>query len=331
MVDKALFLFSKMIDSNCRPNEFTYSVILDVLAAEGQLDRLNEIVEISNKYVTKSIYAYLVKTLSKLGHASEAHSLFCKMWRHHDGDRDAYMSMLEILCDAGKTAEALDLLNQIHEKGISADTVMYNTVFSALGKLKQISYTHTLYEQMKQNGLSPDIFTFNIIISSFGRVGLIDKATELFEEMESSDCKPDVITYNSLINCLGKNGDLDEAHMRFKEMQEKGLNPDVITYSTLIECFGKSNKVEMACRLFDEMLSVGCYPSIVTYNILLDCLEKSGKVEEAFKLYSTLKQKGLTPDAITYSVLERLESGTQRAVRARKQSRITGWVVSPLR
>ena len=104
-------------------------------------------------------------------------------------------------------------------------------------------------------------------------------------------------------------------------MQKKGLNPDVITYSTLIECFGKTNKVEMACRLFDEMLSVGCYPSIVTYSILLDCLEKYGKVEEAFKLYSTLKQQGLTPDAITYSVLERLESGTQRAVRARKQSR----------
>ncbi|XP_020250254.1 pentatricopeptide repeat-containing protein At1g51965, mitochondrial [Asparagus officinalis] len=331
MVDKALFLFTKMIDNNCRPNEFTYSVILDVLAAEGKLDRLHEVVEISNKYVTKSIYAFLVKTLSKLGHASEAHTLFCKMWRYHDGDKDAYISMLETLCNAEKMTEALDLLNQIHEKGISNDTVMYNMVFSALGKMKQISHISTLYEQMKQNGLPPDIFTFNILISSFGKVGLTDKATELFEEMESSDCKPDVITYNSLINCLGKNGDVDEAHMRFKEMQEKGLNPDVITYSTLIECFGKSNKVEMACRLFDEMLSVGCSPNIVTYNILLDCLEKYGKVEEAFELYSTLKQQGVTPDAITYSVLEKLEYGTHRAVRTRRQSRIAGWVVSPLR
>ncbi|KAJ6844879.1 pentatricopeptide repeat-containing protein, mitochondrial [Iris pallida] len=334
MVDKTIFLFSKMIDSNCRPNEFTYTVILDVLAAAGQVDRLNEVIEVSNKYITKSIYAYLVKALSKLGHASEAHSLFCKMWSLHDeGDRDAYMSMLETLCNAGKTPEALDLLNQIHEKGIITDTVMYNMVFSALAKLKQISYIHTLYEQMKINGPSPDIFTFNILISSFGRAGLIDQAIEIFELMESSDCKPDVITYNSLINSLGKNGDLDEAHMRFKEMQEKGLNPDVITYSTLIESFGKSKRVEMACRFFDEMLAEGCYPNIVTYNILLDCLEKCGRVDEAFQLYSTMKQQGLTPDRITYLVLERLENGshTHRTVRTRKQSRITGWVVSPLR
>ncbi|XP_058074105.1 pentatricopeptide repeat-containing protein At1g51965, mitochondrial [Magnolia sinica] len=332
MVDKMIFVFSKMVENNCRPNEFTYSVILDVLVAEGQISRLYEVVELSKKYITKSIYAFLVKTLSKWGHASEAHKLFCNMWSFHDkGDRDAYLSMLESLCNAGKVLEALDLMGKIHEKGLSTDTVMYNMVFSALGKLKQISHINTLFEEMKRDGPSPDIFTYNILIASFGRAGRVEEALKLFEEMENSNCKPDVITYNSLINCLGKNGDLDEAHMRFMEMQEKGLNPDVFTYSTLIECFGKSNRVEMACRLFDEMLAEGCYPNIVTYNILLDCLEKCGKAAEALKLYEKLKQQGLTPDSITYAVLERLQSGSHRVVRVRKQIPITGWIVSPLR
>lgn len=76
MVDKTIFLFSKMVENDCRPNEFTYSVILNVLVAEGQLGKLDEVVTISDKYMNKSIYAYLVRTLSKLGHASEAHRLF---------------------------------------------------------------------------------------------------------------------------------------------------------------------------------------------------------------------------------------------------------------
>ncbi|KAJ0964676.1 hypothetical protein J5N97_025814 [Dioscorea zingiberensis] len=231
MVDMAISVFRKMIDVGCRPNEFTYSVILDVLAAEGQLNRLSEVMEISNKFMNKSIYAYLVKTLNKLGHVSEAHSLFCNMWNFHNvGDRDAYISMLETLCDAGKTSEAMDLLYRIHEKGIATDTAMYHIIFTALGKLKQISYVHALYEHMKQNGPPVNIFTYNILISCFGRSGLTDKALELFEEMENSECKPDVITYNSLINCLGKSGDLDEAHMRFKEMQEKGLNQMLLSH-----------------------------------------------------------------------------------------------------
>ncbi|KAM4100067.1 hypothetical protein ACB094_05G040700 [Castanea mollissima] len=332
MVDKAIFLFSKMVENDCRPNEFTYSVILNVLAAEGQLGRLDEVVEISKKYMNKLIYAYLVRALSKLGHASEAHRLFCNMWNFHDkGDRDACRSMLESLCNAGKTTEAMDLLGKIHEKGITTDTIMYNTVFSALGKLKQISHLHDLFEKMKQDGSSPDIFTYNILISSFGRAGKVDEAIKIFEELENSNCKADIVSYNSLINCLGKNGDLDEAHMRFKEMQEKGFTPDVVTYSTLIECFGKTDKVEMACRLFDEMLAEGCYPNIVTYNILLDCLERCGRTAEAVDLYAKLKQQGLTPDSITYTVLERLQSGSHRKVRFRRQSPITGWVVSPLR
>ncbi|CAN4089040.1 unnamed protein product [Withania somnifera] len=332
MVDKSIFVFSKMVENSCRPNEFTYSIILNVLAAEGQLGRLDEIVEISKRYMNKSIYAYLIKTLGKLGHASEAHRLFCNMWSFHDrGDRDAYLSMLESLCNAKKVTEAIDLLNKMNEKGVIADSFMYNTVFSALGKLKQISHLHDLYEKMKQDGPSPDIFTYNILISSFGRAGEVDEALKIFEELENSNCKPDIVSYNSLINCLGKNGDIDEAHMKFIEMQEKGLNPDVVTYSTLIECFGKTEKVEMARRLFDEMLAAGCYPNIVTYNILLDCLEKSGRTSEAVSLYAKLKEQGLTADSITYTILERLQSGSRRTSRVRRQNPITGWVVSPLR
>lgn len=192
MVDKAIFLFSKMVENECRPNEFTYSVILNVLAAEGKLGRLDEVVEISKKYMNKLIYAYLVRALSKLGHASEAHGLFCNMWNFHDkGDRDACRSMLESLYNAGKTTEAMDLLGKIHEKGITTDTIMYNTVFSALGKLKQIPHLHDIFEKMKQDGPSPDIFTYNILISSFGRAGKVDEAIKIFEELENSNCKAD--------------------------------------------------------------------------------------------------------------------------------------------
>ncbi|XP_009625319.1 pentatricopeptide repeat-containing protein At1g51965, mitochondrial [Nicotiana tomentosiformis] len=332
MVDKTIFVFSKMVENSCRPNEFTYSIILNVLAAEGQLGRLDEVVEISKRYMNKPIYAYLVRTLSKLGHANEAHRLFCNMWSFHDGgDRDAFLSMLESLCNSKKVTEAIDLLNKMNEKGVKTDTFMYNTVFSALGKVKQISHLHDLYEKMKLDGPSPDIFTYNILISSFGRAGQVEEALKIFEELENSNCKPDIVSYNSLINCLGKNGDIDEAHVKFIEMQEKGLNPDVVTYSTLIECFGKTEKVEMAYRLFDEMLAAGCYPNIVTYNILLDCLERSGRTSEAVSLYAKLKEQGLTADSITYTILERLQSGSHRTTRVRRQHPITGWVVSPLR
>ncbi|GFP83905.1 pentatricopeptide repeat-containing protein at1g51965 mitochondrial [Phtheirospermum japonicum] len=310
--DKTMIVFSKMVENNCRPNEFTYKLILNGLAAGGQLGRLDEVVKISNKYMNKSIYAYLVRTLSKLGHASEAHRLFCNMWRFHDkGDRDAYLSMLESLCSAGKVTEAIDMLGRTHEKGIITDTFMYNTVLSALGKSKQIPHILDLYEKMKRDGPTPDIFTYNILISSFGRAGQVEEAVRIFEELESSDCKPDVVSYNSLINCLGKHGNLDEAHMRFKEMQEKGLNPDVVTFSTLIECFGKTDKVEMAHSLFNEMLDEGCSPNLVTFNILLDCLEKSGRSAEAVDLYSRLKEQGLTPDSITYAILERFSPNSQ--------------------
>ncbi|OMO72399.1 hypothetical protein COLO4_27631 [Corchorus olitorius] len=154
MVDKVIYLFSKMVERDCRPNEFTYSVILNVLVAEGRLNKLDEVVEVSKKYMNKSIYAYLVRTLSKLGHASEAHRFFCNMWSFHDkGDKDAYMSMLESLCSAGKTTEALDLLSKIHEKGITTDTVMYNT--SSNSEKEGLKWKQKCFQSENQEACKP--------------------------------------------------------------------------------------------------------------------------------------------------------------------------------
>uniref|UniRef100_A0A0D9VDZ3 Nudix hydrolase domain-containing protein n=1 Tax=Leersia perrieri TaxID=77586 RepID=A0A0D9VDZ3_9ORYZ len=331
MVDQAFQVFEDMKQKHCVPDAYTYTILIRM---SGKAGRTSKFLSFFDEMISKGCVLNLIafntiiealgknkmvgKSLCKSGHASEAHIVFCRMWNSHEkGDRDAFVSMLEVLCNAQKTLEAIDLLHMMPEKGIATDVSMYNMVFSALGKLKQVSFISNLFDKMKANGIVPDVFTYNIMISSYGRVGLVDKASELFERMETTSCKPDVITYNSLINCLGKNGDLDEAHMLFKEMQEKGYDPDVFTYSILIECFGKSNKVEMACSLFDEMISEGCTPNIVTYNILLDCLERRGKTEEAHKLYENMKQQGLIPDSITYSILERLESRSQRTVRIR--------------
>ncbi|KAG8091490.1 hypothetical protein GUJ93_ZPchr0012g20658 [Zizania palustris] len=98
------------------------------------------------------------------------------MWNSYEkGDRDAFVSMLEVLCSAKKTLEDIDLLHSMPEEGIVTGVGMYNMVFSALGKLKQVSFLSNLFEKMKINGIIPDVFTYNIMISSNGRVGLVDK------------------------------------------------------------------------------------------------------------------------------------------------------------
>ncbi|KAG6419082.1 hypothetical protein SASPL_121291 [Salvia splendens] len=256
-VDVAYKVLEDMKKKHCRPDEYTYTILIRM---NGRLGKLNDAVTLFEKMLLKDC---------------KPNSMAYNTMLEALGDRDAYLSMLESLCNAGKVTEAIDMLSTTHEKGIMRDTFMYNTVFSALGKSKHVAHL----------------------------LDLVDEAVRIFEELENSDCRPDVVSYNSLINCLGKNGDVDEAHMRLKEMQER---------------------VEMAYSLFDEMLAEGCCPNIVTYNILLDCLEKSGRSAEAVDLYSKLKEEGLTPDSITYAILERLQSGSQRTHRIRKQNPITG-------
>ncbi|GER27246.1 pentatricopeptide repeat-containing protein, partial [Striga asiatica] len=185
MADKTMALFSKMVEDNCRPNEFT-----------------------------------------KLGHAAEAHRLFCNMWSFHSkGDRDAYVSILETLCSTGKFVEAIDMLDKTHEKGITTDTLMYNMVFSALGKSKEL----------KVSECKPDVVLYNSLINCLGKNGDLDEAHVKFKKMREKGLDPDVVTYNTLIECFGKTdkGRCSEAVDMYQKLKEQGLTPDSITYSIL--------------------------------------------------------------------------------------------------
>ncbi|KAL8115065.1 hypothetical protein AgCh_021768 [Apium graveolens] len=190
MVDKTIFLFSKMMENDCRPNEFTYSIILKLLVSEGQVARLDEIVELSRKYMNKSQYAYLVRTLSKLGHANEAHRRFCNIWNFHDyGDRDAYLAMLESLCNAEKITEALELLR----------------------KNGDVDEAHMRFREMQEKVFSPDVVTYSTLIECFGKSNKVEMACRLLDEMLAEGCCPNIVTYNILLDCLEKCGRTAEA------------------------------------------------------------------------------------------------------------------------
>ncbi|CAH9119791.1 unnamed protein product [Cuscuta epithymum] len=258
MVEKTLFLFSKMIENNCRPNELTYSFILHALAAEGQLHRLNEVVEVSKRFMNKSTYAYLVRTLNKLGHSSEAHRLFCSMWNFHDkGDRDAYLSMLESLCTSGKFIEAIDLLSKMHEKGRVAEAV-------------------EIFEELESSNWKPDIVSYNSLINCLGKNGDVDEAHMRFIEMQEKGMNPDVVTYSTLIECFGKTEKVEMACQMFDAMLGEGCFPNIITYNILLDCLERCGRTVEAIDLFAKLKEQGLVPDSITYSIL-DRLRSGGK------------------------------------------------------
>ncbi|KAJ7951694.1 putative Pentatricopeptide repeat-containing protein [Quillaja saponaria] len=177
-----------------------YSVLLNVLVAEGQLRKNDTIVE-----------GYLY-------------------------------AMLESLCSTGKTTEAIDLLDKIHEKASVEQEMMMRLL--------------KIFEDSEHSDCKPDVISYNFLINCLGKNGGLDEAHMRFKETQEKGLNPDVVTYSTLIECIGKTVKVEMACRLFIEMLAEGCCPNIITYNILLDCLERSGRTAEAVDLYAKLSKV---------------------------------------------------------------------------
>ncbi|PON68180.1 Pentatricopeptide repeat [Parasponia andersonii] len=97
--------------------------------------------------------------------------------KKHPCDEVTYATIIDGLCKAGKTSEALELLTKKHD-----------------GKW-----------------IKPSVYCSNPIVDSPCKEGRMDESLSLFHDMINYGVVPDVVTYNSLIHGMCKSCPREEA------------------------------------------------------------------------------------------------------------------------
>nr|GLL49850.1 pentatricopeptide repeat-containing protein At1g62914, mitochondrial-like [Ipomoea trifida] len=227
-------------------------------------------------------FTTLIKGLFLDNKIVEAIGLFKKLVREnvYKVDQITYGTVINGLCKAGHTQNALDLLIVMQKEGPKPDTIAYNTI-------------------MIQRNIYPDVVTYNALVEGYCLQGRMDEVRKVFGRMVESGIQPDVMTYNTLINGYCKIKEVDEARKVFGRMVESGIQPNVMTYNTLINGYCKIKEMDEAVHLFCEIP----HPNVVTYNTMLQGLFLVGRCCAALELFQEMLVAGHKPNFYTSNVL----------------------------
>ena len=117
----------------------------------------------------------------------------------------------------------LDLLNEMHQRGVVSNVVNYNTAISACGKCSQLEKALEIFGLMQERGAVPDVVTYNTSITACEKGGQWEKALEIFGLMQGRGVAPDVVTYNTLITAFEKGGQWEKALGLFRSASQAGF------------------------------------------------------------------------------------------------------------
>ncbi|XP_052195272.1 pentatricopeptide repeat-containing protein At2g17525, mitochondrial [Diospyros lotus] len=215
------------------------------------------------------------------------------------GDEYTFGILMKGLCLTNRIDEGFKLLSVMKSRGMTPNTVIYNTLLHALCKNGKVGRARSLMNEI----VKPNEVTFNILISAYCREENLVQALVLLEKSFSNEFVPDVITVTKIIEVLCNDGRVAEAVEVLERVESKGSTVDVVTYNTLIKGFCRIGKVKLAVRFLQEMEIKGCLPNVDTYNAFIRGFCESRMLDSALDMFHEMKMAGISWNFMTYDTL----------------------------
>lgn len=159
----------------------------------------------------------------------------------------------------GMWVECLKMLNLMTTRyGEKGDAAVFNAALSGVAKAGKKYQALQLLHEIKESGISPSVKTFTIAVSACGSDWKM--ALSLIEEMKKQRIEPDCFSYCAVIASCGKGGQAGTAMELFDEMRKQGIEPNNVLYCSLINACFENKKFAEALRVVREATAKGVYP-----------------------------------------------------------------------
>ncbi|KAL2651390.1 hypothetical protein R1flu_019518 [Riccia fluitans] len=252
----------------------------------------------------RHVYSTILGVLGRGGMVSKARELFDSEVVRGLNSVIIYNAMMGAYVKSGLFKRAWKLYEELCERGLEADEVTFNTLFSGISKSDMpIQMAEKLFSKMKKSGVLAGRFTYNTLIMLYSKAGNFKAASKMLDEMRSADHLPDLCTFNTIIGMHARAGQHEEAVQVFSTLKEVGLKADTVTYTNLIQMFNQAHMWNEAVECFSEMLEVGCKPDLMTYSLMVHVHGRAGRPKEAEQAIRQMQKSGFRPNVVTWSSL----------------------------
>ncbi|XP_020095092.1 pentatricopeptide repeat-containing protein At2g21090-like [Ananas comosus] len=251
---EALDMFRKMMYQCVRPDQFTFSSTLCACAATASLTQ------------GKQIHGYVLR--SKFNPNSIVLS-----------------SLVDMYSKCGDLLRARWVFELTHYS--KRDTVLWNTIISALGHHGHGKEAIKLFDEMVKCGRKPDANTFVVLLTSCSHSGLVEEGVRFFESMAKiHGVVRQEDHYVCLVDLLGRNG-------RFKEAMEwlakEPCRSSARARNALLGACRVHGNVELGKQVAEQLIELEPNSS-AKYVLLSNMYAEDGNWEHVEKLRGLMEE-----------------------------------------
>ncbi|GAB5367315.1 hypothetical protein AAMO2058_001219800 [Amorphochlora amoebiformis] len=192
----------------------------------------------------------------------------------------------------------------------------YNLLIKQAGNQMRWCQALNILEDMLDSGLTPDLYTYNTALRALVHVpsrkgggggergekrGRSSALEWVVKEMEKRGVAGNEITCSLLMQ--GAKSDWREAEKIVSELRNKKLRLNTVLYSQLISIHSTARRWRTAFDYFQDMESTSVRTNPITFSSLIKGLSRAGKWETALQMHTLSESKGVPVDVVTLNTI----------------------------
>ncbi|XP_073270224.1 pentatricopeptide repeat-containing protein At4g32450, mitochondrial-like [Primulina huaijiensis] len=187
---------------------------------------------------------------------------------------------LDELCKEGKLKEAVELLGQLEQQGITVDLPRYLALMQVCGENKALEEAKSVHGHLLKSMPHPEVRIFNKILEMYSKCGSVVDTFEVFDKMP----RRNLTSWDILIYWLAKNDHGEDSIYLFEQFKKSGLKPDGQMFLGVFSACGAIGDFVEGMLHFESMSKdYGIVPLIEHYVGIVDMLGSAGFLDEALE------------------------------------------------
>ncbi|CAN6459974.1 unnamed protein product [Victoria cruziana] len=320
--------FCGMLLTDSKPNQFTYSIVLNAcsrseerLMGETIHARIIRVVSFPDTLLLNS----LLDMYSNVMDPEAAYLIFTGI---SSPDLVTWNSMVAAYAEISDAERAMNLfMNLQHKCGEDPDEYTYAAIISATASAQAFIYGNPLHVSAMKRGFErnmyvastlidmyfkneeplsackvfdaiddKDVVIWTAMITGYSSIGYGEKALEYLSAMQQEGNKPDQFVLSSCLSSCADLASQRQGEMIHSLVVKTGYTASMFVAGSLVDMYAKAGCLAAAVNVFSEISK----PDLKCWNAMLSGYSYHGKAEDAFRLFAWMLQNGVQADHVTF-------------------------------
>lgn len=300
MFDKALILFTRMLEDGILPNTATMLSITQACSLMGE----PSLFACVHAWLVKlelhdcvPVVKSLVMMYAKNGFLDEAIEAFLQFDFPECHDPDLIAALIHGCALSGSLEHGKVIHGCSIKMGFFPCTIVENSLLDLYAKHRYVDSAHLIFKRMGNR----DIVSWNSMISCFAKNDRVEEALQHLGQVHDAsggELKLDFVTVLSSVQACSTISSLERGQILHGFVIKAGFDSDSFVCNALIDMYGKSGRVGLAEQLFQEMEDTR---DVGSWNSLIAAYGIHGDGDSALRVFEELRSGGRrNPNAVSF-------------------------------